>query len=564
MAEKIIVGSLEEAWQSAKDGTTGVAVEADVKYQRDPVGWAVNVLGIPEHTIRWSLNPGYQHHEWDATPDPIVAVAEAIGRGEDVGVESATGVGKTFAGAWIALWFLACFPDAIIITTAPKETQLTTQLWKEIGKQWPKFSAKYPHASTVELRVRMREGKGEAESWAIIGYACGVDAGSESATRAQGFHAPHMLIITEETPGIDGAVMAALANTCSGSHNIRLAFGNPDSQQDELHRFCLMEGVTHIRISAFDHPNVVTGREIVPGASSPKGIQTIKRTWGEGTSMYDSRARGISPAQATNALIHLEWCNAAAERYKDPNFRKGRMAKGVDVANSVAGDKAAIATGQGACLLEVRAFACPDSNQLGRDVFSEMTRDDVRPEHVGVDPVGVGAGTVNELRPLTKGYGVQELNGGASPIERTARGLDGSTYEWVTDANVFNNFRSQMYWQMREDLRNGLVALPPDNKLFSQLTAIHFTTKNGKTIVESKEEIKKRFRGQSPDEADAVVYWNWVRPRAAVPVAVPKRAEGEFMEGRDTGVFVPLDANDGWNDDWSSGGGTGQSLGNGW
>ncbi len=56
----------------------------------------------------------------DAPPDPLAVIAESIALGRDVGVESATGTGKTYEAAVLSLWFIACFADAIVITTAPK------------------------------------------------------------------------------------------------------------------------------------------------------------------------------------------------------------------------------------------------------------------------------------------------------------------------------------------------------------------------------------------------------------------------------------------------------------
>lgn len=178
----------------------------DFLYQQRPVDWLVDVLGMPRETIEWSILEEYEGHQWDGTVDPLAVIAEALADGKDCGVESATGTGKTYLAAGLVLWFNACWADSLVITTAPIEKQLTAQLWKEIGRHWPKFSARYPQAQVVKLKVRMAEGEGEEERWAIVGYACGVDAGAESATRAQGFHAAHMLIVTEETPGIDAAV----------------------------------------------------------------------------------------------------------------------------------------------------------------------------------------------------------------------------------------------------------------------------------------------------------------------------------------------------------------------
>lgn len=145
----------------------------------------------------------------------------------------------------------------------PIEDQLRLHIWKEIGALWPRFEEHFPGAQLLDLKIRMRDpetdAKGNAkEKWAATGFKCGVDAGSVSAVRAQGFHARHMLIVTEETPGIHPAIMAAFENTCTADHNIRLAFGNPDHQQDALHLFCESPGAVPVRISALDHPNLVT------------------------------------------------------------------------------------------------------------------------------------------------------------------------------------------------------------------------------------------------------------------------------------------------------------------
>ena len=479
----------------------------DFLYANDPFGWMHDVLGIPRELIQWSLLPGYDGHRWDGTPDPLFEVCEAIRQGQDCGVESATGTGKTFLAAGLALWFHACFEDSLVITTAPKEDQLTAQLWKEIGRFWPRFHARYPQATTVKLRVRMKDGQGESEIWAIWGYACGIDAGAQSATRAQGFHAKHMLQITEETPGIDPSVMAALANTATGTHNVRLALGNPDSQLDTLHLFCIEPGVRHIRVSGYDHPNVVLNRDIVPGAVTRKSLTKLAGRWAPGSAMYDSRARGISPAQSVDALIQLAWCQQAAAR----KLTKGARALGVDVAQSENGDKAAIARGAGPVLLEVEEFPCPNATQLGRDVATEARRDGIPASLIGVDPIGVGAACVNELRERV-GPDIQALNGGDSPVDGAQRLPDGSTRSWAPDANEHRNLRGQMYWQLREDLRLGVIQLPNDPELFRELTMTRWEPKNGLVWVESKIEVRKRL-GRSPDKADSVVYWNWVRPR---------------------------------------------------
>lgn len=531
---------MTDLWPVADDGPFAGAFADDerkgevrplVQYQRDPVGFMVDVLGMDERTLRWSLNPGYESHRWDGTPDPLVAALEGLADWRDVGVEAGTGTQKTYVlGAGGTLWFLACFPDAVVVTVAPKEDQLKLNLWKELGKLWPRFKQHFPTAALSDLKLRIRGGIDE--SWAASGFVAGVGADEESANKARGFHAEHMLIIFEEMPGIHTAIATAFENTCTAPHNIRLGLGNPDNQQDQLHTFCETPGVLSVRISALDHPNVVAGDEnLVPGAASKASNRRRALKYGENSRMYDRMVRGISPAEAEDALIHWDWCVSAWKRFDDERFRVGLPALGVDVANSENGDKAALAKWQGACLTEVTAQACPDASVLGVEVCALMREGEILAAHVGVDSVGVGASTVNKLKEL--GKRVKSLNGGskAYPMaDEDLRYREGGVT--VMEEERYNNLRSQMWWALREDLRIGRIALPNDEELWRDLTTPTYRTLNGKIIVESKEEIKKRL-GRSPDKGDAAVYGNWVRRRKPLdPPAAPPKNRNQDNSGR--------------------------------
>lgn len=304
--------SLSDAWEGAKEDVQDDGVRPHYEYQKDPIGWIVDKLGVDRRSLLWSLN-GYDGHAWDGTADPLACVLEALAEGRNVGVESATGTGKTFLGAAIVLWFLACWEDAIVVTAAPKQDQLKLHIWKEIGRLWPRFRHHFPKAQLLDGKVRMRDAVEDRETWAATAFVCGVGADEASATKAQGFHAEHMLIITEETPGIHPAIMTAFENTCTAPHNLRLAFGNPDHQEDELHRFCLSPGVVHVRVSALDHPNVVTGDDaLVPGAVGSDAVERRRSLYAHLPALFESRVRGISPKQAVGVTLkyneadHLE------------------------------------------------------------------------------------------------------------------------------------------------------------------------------------------------------------------------------------------------------------------
>ena len=486
-------------------------------YRTDPVGWAEAVLGVPAWTLRWSLTEGYGDHETDGTPDPLASALEAIAKGEWTATSSGTGTGKTFACAVLILWWLACYPDSVAVTVATKEDQQAKGVWREIARHWPRFAAHFPDAELTTLRIRMEPWRGDA--WGAWGITAAPKAGEASSTAVQGLHAAHLLILVDEAPGVPAPIMTALVNTATGDHNIIAAWGNPDHQADPLALFAKLSRVRPIRVSALDHPNVVTGRELIAGAATRGSVQLRKDEYGEQGALYQSRVRGIAPEQSEHALIRLAWCKAAVVRALDPVtgplLRQGSKALGVDVAQSENGDMAAVAAGVGAVLLKVEAIPCPNATVLGRLVWEQMRKEAIDPAYVGVDPIGVGAATVNCLDEYTDagdGGRVQRCVGSAKPLPALSRAADGVTMDWLTDANRFRNLRAQMWWQLREDLRNGVIGLPDDAELFRELCIVQFEDENGTVTIESKDEIRKRL-GRSPDRADAVVYWNWVRSR---------------------------------------------------
>src|SRR5690348_12548879 len=58
--------SLGGIWREQRKAIPVVKDSADGvhrSYQKDPVRWMVEQMQIPEHTIRWSLNPGYARSE---------------------------------------------------------------------------------------------------------------------------------------------------------------------------------------------------------------------------------------------------------------------------------------------------------------------------------------------------------------------------------------------------------------------------------------------------------------------------------------------------------------------
>ncbi|HOZ91328.1 MAG TPA: hypothetical protein PKX59_10500 [Bacteroidia bacterium] len=455
-----------------------------------------------------------------------------------VGIESATSVGKTYCLPRIIYWFLDTFPNSLVITTAPKKDQLKKILWTEMGNAYHKFKKIRPHSEfiTLNIAVDKRTKKTSTQKvddsieggmgWEVLGIVSGVAAGEDSATKMQGFHRENMLFVIDEMAGVHPAVLTAIINTCTAPNNLIIGVGNPDSQIDTLHTFCQLKKTEHIIVSAYDHPNVVNKRMIIPGAVSVESIDMRKEEYGEESNFYKSRVRGIAPEEGTGSLFRAEYIDQCYIYNKDKfhgNPEKiGNNAVGVDVANSEQGDMACLAWGKGNKLFQLQEFQCDNATHLAYNMMydtHELARFGyknyntlkikdykIHDRNIGIDTVGVGVATINAFYDKRKD--VVALIGGQL---QEALNLD-------NDGNPlynFQNLRSQMYFEFREDLRTNGVILDLDKKTFlklkKELLAHTYKVSGGKIFVESKDDIKKKLGGKSPNLSDSAVYWNFVR-----------------------------------------------------
>jgi hypothetical protein len=294
-------------------------------YRNNPLDWMVDRLNIDRRTIRWSDFPAYKSHDWDdkdpdlITPDPLYQMLTGLANKKDVGVEAGTGVGKTFLAAAVCLWFVDCWPmindpktgevldpGARVITVATKENQLRKVIWREIENFKPVFSDMHPQAEWMDLGLRMNPDResGSKEGWGVFGMTASVSSDEEVSTKFSGLHGPHMLFVMDEAPGINKPILEAIENTCTANHNLRLALGNPKSQNDTLHKFCTQKRVKHIRASALDHPNVVLGEELVTGAVTRKSVRRRLDKYDDPDHrIILRRVHGVSPSTSGTTLF---------------------------------------------------------------------------------------------------------------------------------------------------------------------------------------------------------------------------------------------------------------------
>lgn len=516
-------------------------------HQLDPISWYVERWGGKRTDFIWSDHPEYKNHNWDGTENPLYSAWSNISKWKDVSVASATAQGKTYLVALMSLWFMDVFPNALVVINASTYSQLQISVFKEIKKFLPKFQTMYPEARysenmklVIERPYVKTNPDGSMENAmdrrVLEGKSPQIAANEEVSVAASGLHEKYMLIICDEASNLHPALLRAFQNTKTYHTNVLACLGNPHNEGDMLHYFGTLATTVAIRASAFDHPNVVTGKDIIPGAVTQKSLDERLLEYGEDHPIYLARVRGLFPREVAGSLLKrkdIENCYRLHKKNRNAELEEHYTVCGVDVANSMEGDLAAAAIIENSVLTKLHGFQCPDANFIARwmmedgvniyDLMEEYddgkNRDyqlfnvndyDLDEDQIMVDMGGPGVATINTFSEY--GYDVQNFSGGA-------RAHDSLTPKDSRDKPLyyFSNLRSQAFFLLMQDILKERISfdIPKHqfDELVKQLVAFksdaNYMGKNFK--LEVKEQTKRLLHGKSPDLADAVMMANLCR-----------------------------------------------------
>jgi len=435
-----------------------------------------------EHVLR--------RHLWSKQRE----VLQLLSAHSKVAVASCHSVGKSFIASQALLWFLFTRRPAIVVTTAPTWRQVEKVLWKYVNREYlrlPKDLQGLAVCLTARLTI--------APDHEAFGQS------TDKPDQFQGIHSPHIMLIVDEAAGVSDEIYEAADTLGAGGEYRELLIGNPTSASGKFFRaFNNAElGYQSMRIDALETPNF-TG-EVCPEDVAAELIQPAKvaewaSDWGIDSPAYQSRVHAQFPSGDEQAIIcPLAWFDAARGREVETTASPTATI-GVDVAR-FGGDKSCLVERVGWDLRTVTSYAGIDTRELSHLVMERamnLRASSGLSVQVNIDETGVGAGVVDQCKP---------------------HGGGGITYAGVNfgssagDAGRFANLRAEMYWRLRELLRQGnnepnlsITATGPEtDRLAAQLSATRYEyNANEKIKIESKETM--RARGMpSPDEADAAV-----------------------------------------------------------
>ena len=448
----------------------------------------------------------------NAPTDAQDQIQQSVVRNKFTCVKSANNAGKSYIAARIALWFISTFPESIVITTAPKATQVRDILWGRIREAHTHSEVKIGGQMWTTMFYPARD---EFPNWLMRGVT------SKTAESASGYHAPYILVIIDEASGVLGHVYSAMEGVLSSVGARCLEISNPTTKDCDFYRHCNSDRYNTIAISAWEHPNVIHQREIYRGAVAPSWPQEMLDEYGEDSAIYQVRVLGEFPAEEENTIIPLHFIEAAIDREVEDDC--SHTAHGCDVARK----------GNAETVLYKRA------GQRFAEEFTEQKTDlsllparilSCGARYVGVDDVGVGGGVTDNIQATFRvrgdGHCLPFVGNAISDeederrkrehfeqsarrgVKRTAPRRFRSQQERKTNVR-FKDLESESWWKFRLQLEETFrnvddptvgVSIPNDKELHRQLNERKYTTDNDVIDVVSKSKIEGRS-----DKADALV-----------------------------------------------------------
>lgn len=496
---------------------------ADFTSYRDrPVEFAYEVLGIKY-----------------LTPD-TKSILESVRDQKITNVQASHGVGKSFiSGSVLTLWWVFA-RHGLCITTAPTERQVKEIVWSEIRRTYGNNKGKLGGKASGEMFLKLSE----------RARAFGFTARSTDSQGFQGIHGD-LLIIEDEACGISPPIDEGAEACLTGASNRMLRIGNPIADGTPFAKACKE---SHIKIPAWHHSNVAwayrkdadgmhrvkeelradifaRGRVKaqgdwgetaiaamasyleecnaveIPGAISVQWIEDVRRKYGEGSAFWESRVEARFPLDNAASILPRRYYYLARLKFDEmvatakqrglsleESLRHLPMRYGVDVGDG--GDAHAIARWQGDVLWAVREIPTKGDELDTKRAASQLKKDMLPHAYngsVAVDNIGVGAGTLAILKD--DGIPAHGIRWG-EPAQDSAR---------------FANNKSEQFWQLREAMERGEIAIAPldpeiEEQLIEDWSSIYYEElPNGKIKIEKKIKTRERI-GRSPNMGEAPIY----------------------------------------------------------
>lgn len=464
------------------------------KYRVDPVAFCHEVLGFEP----WSRQ---------------VELLEAVRDHMRVAVCSGHKTGKSTSFAALALWYYCSFEDARVVMTSTTSRQVDQILWRELRMLRARsgrcieckradptgllIRRPCPHSARIEGEQGelARTGLKSDDFREVVGFT------SRETEAVAGISGRNVLYLCDEASGIPDEIFEAIEGNRAGGARIVLA-GNGTRNSGELYEAFNAKSAFYrtLRISSEETPNVVQGRDVVPGLAARAWIEEKQREWGENSPLYRVRVKGEHATYEEGKIFSLHAITQAEQRWHvTPDT--GRLFVGLDPAGEQGtGDESAFSARRGLKHLMLRVMlGLNDDQHLVQllTIVNELKLPRETPVVV-IDREGsIGARLFGRLQAFVEqNPGRFELHS----VKASARAM--------RQADVYDRARDELAANLSAWMRDG-GAILEDAKLAGELHALEWKQDiRGRLKLTPKDVIKKLI-GRSPDRYDSLALSVW-------------------------------------------------------
>lgn len=429
---------------------------------------------------RWRDHPATMVRElFEVEPDVWQEeVLELFPRSQRQAMTACKGPGKSTVLAWLIWNFLLTRIEPKIICTSITGDNLSDGLWTELAK-WQNRSPVLKLAfewttSKIFYKERPETWFASARTWPRYGNP------QQQADTLAGVHAEHAMLVLDEAGGIPISVLASGDAVLAGGGDTHIVMaGNPTNQDSAL------------GFAVLNQRHLWQVMEITGDPDDPKRASRVDKewaraqiaAWGPDNPWVLVNVFGRFPPSGLNTLISPDEVRDAQKRhYTEAQYGAFPKILGVDVAR-FGDDESVMFKRQGKAAFVPLRMRNLDSLQGAShvaNIFNEWRGNSIQIDATG----GYGAGWYDQLKAM---------NFEALPVQFAAK---------AANSERFYNKRAEMWWDMCAWIKDG-GALPPVPEMVVGLSTVTYSFKNGKILIEDKEQIKDRL-GRSPDLEDAL------------------------------------------------------------
>lgn len=441
------------------------------EYREDPVRFAREVLGI---------EPWSKQRE----------ILEAVRDHKRVAVRSGHKCGKSATAAMLALWFYCSFPDARVVMTSVTARQVDAILFREVKKL--RVRAKRPIDG--EAGELARTGIKAADYREIVGFT------AREAEAVAGISGANLLYLCDEASGIPDAIYEAIEGNRAGGARIVL-MSNPTRTEGEFYRAFSKAAYHRVHVSSEDSPNVLEGREVIPGLAGREWVEEKRKEWGEESPLFKVRVRGEFVLNEEGRILSLHAIDEAQERWRSGGAAEGRLYIGVDPAGpGEAGDETTVVLRRGLRMVGLVARRALREEAVLAELLGAI-RTYAQPREAPVVVIDAEGPVGGRVYGLIRSHA--DLNPGAFDLVRVH-----ASGKARREPHVYDRIRDELWANLARWIREG-GAIVDDDKLSAELHSPQWVGQlTGKIKVTDKKELRKLL-GRSPDRADGLALAVW-------------------------------------------------------